>query len=217
MVLRTFEDLTCIVLEYKEPGWTEKTIAAIGKARIPHENIIYADREGVGSISKAFNVAIQKVKTKFAWFLTNVTFAPQMPASLIEGLETTQAIAIHPAFESDHPHIKNARAVEYVPFIEWTAPMFDMRYFNDVGLCDEQMPYWGMDLDWSHRANQIYETPLAVDGRYRLQHQYLRHNAPHPISIIRRNLRALYDRDTQDRLIKKYGKKWQETLWPATV
>jgi len=216
MALSKFDDLTCIVLEYKEPGWTEKTMKCLGKSRVPSENIIFADREGVGSISKAFNRAIGNVKTKFSWFLTNVTFAPDMPESLINAMETTQAIAVHPAFDSDHNHIRAAKGVEYVPFIEWTAPAFDMRYFHEIGPCDEELPYWGMDLDWSYRANQIYETPLAVDGRFRLQHTYLRHSAPHPISVIRRNLRALYDRDTQDRLTKKYGKQWQSKIWPET-
>lgn len=217
MALSKFDELTCIVLEYREPGWTEKTLKSLGKARVPSENIIFADREGVGSISKAFNRAIEKVATKYAWFLTNVTFAPGMPASLIDALNNSQAIAVHPAFDSDHGHIRSAKGVEYAPFIEWTAPAFDMACFHEIGLCDEQLPYWGMDLDWSHRANQVYESALVIDGRFRLNHTYLRHSAPHPISVIRRNLRALYDGDTKDRLTKKYGKQWQKTIWPETA
>lgn len=45
-----------IVLRYHEQGWTEKTVACLIAAGFEESDIVFADREGTGNMSKAFNI-----------------------------------------------------------------------------------------------------------------------------------------------------------------
>ena len=210
-----------IVLRYNETGWTEKTVACLIAAGFEESDIVYADREGVGNMSKAFNNAFQgnlmNDQKPFIWFLTNVTFPEQMPVSLLELILSDEDIAaVHPAFDSDHAHIKNTYGISRdAPFIEWTAPFIRTNTLYVVGWPDEKMPYWGMDLDWSYRAREEGYT-LAIDGRYRLGHTYLRlTDQKEPITIERERIRKTFDASTEQRLIEKYGTDWMVKLWPT--
>ena len=49
------DHVTPVVLEYLEKGSTEQTIKCLLDAGFEQENILQVSREGVGSISKAFN------------------------------------------------------------------------------------------------------------------------------------------------------------------
>ena len=227
------EQIQPVVLRYLEKGWTEKTVACLIAAGFQESDIVYADREGTGNMSKAFNTAffntLQKIKDSentlpyapvkpFAWFLTNVTFPEQMPASLIEVLESDEDIAaVHPAFDSDHPHIRNAYGISRdVPFVEWTAPLVRSDVFWECAWLDDKMPYWGMDLDWSHIIQEKCGKTLAIDGRHRLGHTYLRMNdQKEPITIERERIRKTFDKSTEERLIEKYGADWMQKLWPT--
>lgn len=219
------EQIQPIVLRYNETGWTEKTVACLTAAGFEESDIVYADREGTGNMSKAFNEAFKcldlrlgyalgSTKKHFVWFLTNVEFPPEMPASLLSVLKTECCVAVHPAFDSDHPHIRNAYGLNRdAAFIEWTAPMAWIPAFEEIRL-DEQMPYWGMDLDWSYRAKEMGYA-LAIDGRYRLGHTYLRlADQKEPITLERERIRKTFDRSTEERLIEKYGADWMQKLWP---
>ena len=79
------DQVTPIVLEYLEYGSTEQTIKCLLDAGFKQENILQVNREGVGSISKAFNKVFEGyfgfdiVSTKFIWWLSNVTFEPNFP------------------------------------------------------------------------------------------------------------------------------------------
>ncbi len=221
-----------IVLRYNETGWTEKTVACLIAAGFLESDIVYADREGTGNMSKAFNTAffntLKKVEDSeatlpyapekpFTWFLTNVTFPEQMPLSLLDLISSDDEIAaVHPAFDSDHAHIKNTYGISRdAPFIEWTAPFIRTNTLYVVGWPDEKMPYWGMDLDWSYRAREEGYT-LAIDGRYRLGHTYLRlTDQKEPITIERERIRKTFDASTEQRLIEKYGTDWMVKLWPT--
>ena len=214
------EQIQPIVLRYHEKGWTEKTVACLIAAGFEESDIVYADREGVGNMSKAFNNAFQDKlmndQKPFTWFLTNVAFPEQMPASLLDLILSDKDIAaVHPAFDSDHPHIRNAYGISReVPFVEWTAPLVNAALFFDVYL-DSDMPYWGMDLDWSYRAREEGYT-LAIDGRHRLGHTYLRlTDQKDPITIERERIRKTFDKSTEERLIEKYGADWMVKLWPT--
>lgn len=221
-----------IVLRYHEQGWTEKTVACLIAAGFEESDIVFADREGTGNMSKAFNIAffgtMKKVEGRegrlpyaaekpFTWFLTNVTFSEQMPKSLLELMMSDEDMAsVHPAFDSDHAHIKNAYGISRdVPFVEWTAPLVRSEWFWDKGPClDDYMPYWGMDLDWSYRVKKHGKT-LAIDGRHRLGHTYLRlTDQKEPITIERERIRKTFDKSTEERLIEKYGVDWMQKLWP---
>jgi hypothetical protein len=219
-----------IVLKYHEKGWTEATVKCLIDSGFEESNIVYADRQGVGNMSKAFNEAFFNTLENaegahspylplmpYIWFLTNVTFPEQMPASLLELIKSDEDIAaVHPAFDSDHPHIRNTYGVNReVPFIEWTAPLVDSLAFFQC-LLDEKMPYWGMDLDWSYLVQEIGGHTLAVDGRYRLGHTYLRFNdSQEEVTRKRLELRKTFDKPTEERLIEKYGNDWMAKLWPT--
>ena len=226
------EQIQPIVLRYNETGWTEKTVACLIAAGFKKSDIVYADRKGVGNMSKAFNEACwpifdpkgygyhgpsdSKNVKRYFWFLTNVTFPEQMPLSLLDLISSDDEIAaVHPAFDSDHAHIKNAYGISRdAPFIEWTAPLIRTNTLYVVGWPDEKMPYWGMDLDWSYRAREKGYT-LAIDGCHRLGHTYLRlTDQKEPITLERERIRKTFDRSTEERLIEKYGADWMQKLWP---
>jgi len=209
-------DIMPIVLEYQEKGWTEKTVHCLTNAGFAFSQIVWADRDGVGNMSRAFNEALKKRERleKYTWFLTNVEFPPEMPLSLLSCFDDETA-AVHPGFDSEHPHIKTAFGVAPdVPFIEWTAPMVRTDLFCEMRGLDEQMPYWGMDLSFSKKCRDAGYM-LKIDGRYRLKHNYLRTNAPEKISLIRRELRSLYDKSTEERLIQVHGENYLAEIWPT--
>ena len=228
-------DICAIVLKYEEPGWTEQTIACCEAAGIT--KIVIADRDGVGNMSKAFNACAFRVleqyypgpskrfyfvkhaydvepgERPFIWFLTNVTFTPDVPLALMAAFDDKTA-AVHPCHDSDHAHLKTCgHTPQEVPFIEFTAPMFRTEALEKIGGAEEAMPYWGMDLDWSYRAKQAgYNLKVSLA---RVQHVYLRHQkAKHPISTFREQLRAYHHKLTEEALVQKYGPKWEQTLWP---
>jgi hypothetical protein len=222
-----------IVLRYHEKGWTEATVKCLLDAGFEESDIVFADRQGVGNMSKAFNTAffntLKKIEGSestfpyahgkpFTWFLTNVSFPEQMPASLLDVIQSDNIIAaVHPAFDSDHPHIRNAYGINReVPFIEWTAPLVRSDVFLECAWLDDKMPYWGMDLDWSHIIQEKCGKTLAVDGRHRLGHTYLRFNeAKEAVTIERTELRKTFDASTEQRLVEKYGADWMAKLWPT--
>jgi len=206
-----------IVLIYHEAGQTEATEAALRAAGFTEW--YYADRDGVGSMARAFNAAVtmlehdyQKPIPEYLWFVTNVTFPPDLPASLLDALESRpDAAAVHPAMDSSHGFINKAVNVGGCHFIEWTAPLVRYEAWQEIGQLDENMPYVHFDLDWSHRA-KLEDWKLLVDGRHRVDHIYLHINQPERISQIRNDLRALRHEKSLQALIDKWGNNWKKTL-----
>lgn len=207
-----------IVLIYEERGWTKATTDCLEAAGFTGWK--HADREGVGSMSRAFNRAVRPYindpgTNKYIWFITNVTFPPEMPGALLRMIEDgDNCAAVHPAFDSDHPHIRTPNGTPDVPFVEWTAPLISIEALRTVGLLDEKMPYVHFDLDWSHRARQLGYT-LKVCGDHRLGHTYLWKDAPEPISRLRRDLRSIKHPDSVARMVEKWGPGWINTLCPT--
>lgn len=206
-----------IVLIYEERDWTQQTTACLRAAGL--DNIHYVDRDGVGSMAKAFNRGARQVLSKrkppkYLWFVTNVTFPAALPGAMLEKMEeTTTAAAIHPAFDSDHPHIRKPDG-EWIPFIEWTAPLVRVDAWQDVGELDEAMPYVHFDLDWSQRAKQAGWVLMATDAA-RMGHTYLWKDAPEPISHLRRQLRAIRHESSVARMVEKWGPDWRTKLCPT--
>lgn len=204
-----------IQLEYLETGWTARTFDCLQADNVA--TMHKATREGVGSMSAAFNREAAKIlKSKkspaFIWFVTNVNFDPGTAQALLDAFDENTA-AVHPMMPgSDHPHIRKPKGVQEVPFVEWTAPMIRVEALREIGVLDEDMPYVGMDLDWSHRAREAGWNLKSTD-RATVRHTYLRHNAPEPISKLREQLRALYNHQTNEKLVKKYGANWKALLW----
>ena len=212
--------VTPVVLEYIEPGWHDQTMRCLLNSGFKQENILQVGREGVGSMSAAFNRVFEGIygfdliTTPYVWFVTNIKFDPIVPTKLLRYIEVFPKVAaIHPRFESSHSFITNPKGNDIVPFVELTAPLFRMEALRDVGLMDELMPYWGMDADWGCRAKEKgYD--CAVTAFARIEHTYLHHSQPYPISKIRAALRSLYDEQTQNRLIEKHGTEWKQKICP---
>lgn len=211
--------IACIVLRYEEPGWTDETLKCIPSSH--RKNVFFADRHGVGNMSKAFNEAcvqafrdsIYSMPEAIFWS-TNVTFDPGVIDRMYELLFSDSRIAaVHAMHDSDHAHLHPGNTPGEIPFIELTCAMFKVDALGEIGGMDELMPYWGMDLDWSHRAKQagwkLFRGPDAVS------HTYLRNiKNKHPISKIREELRAYHHNLTIQRLTEIYGANWKQILWP---
>ncbi len=200
-----------IALQYLEPEWS-KTLKCIQKTGLP---FIIADRDGVGNMSRAFNDAFfneDKSEFDFVWFVTNITFKPDVPAKLAEHMG--EYVAIHPAFNSDAPFLQpnKAKDVIEIPFLEFNSPMFRTKTFEKFGL-DPNVWYYYFDLIISKqlRDNNL---KMACDRSQRVDHVYLRNaNSKPEISIIREKLRAW--RTPTDKLYmeKNFGKHWRDTIW----
>lgn len=210
--------VAAIVLGYKEPGWTKRTVDCALQAGFGPVFTI-ARKDGIGPMSPVFNSGMElmiELGVEWIWHLTNVVFPPEMIGALLEHAGDDVA-AIHPAFCSDHPHMRaHNEDGACVPFVEWTAPLVSVRAWQEVGPLDEEMGYWGFDLDWSHRAIVRGFQP-KVCTTYSLDHTYLSAKDPseHPITTQRRGERARYDVDVEARLKRKWGEDWLAKLWPT--
>jgi len=198
-----------VALEYLEPEWLE-TLKCIEETGLPYEIV---SRDGVGNMSRAYNTIINKNKeADYYWFVSNVTFKPQMPYELAMACETLGWAGIHPAMAtSDHRfQWPNGHEPKETPFIEWTAPMVNAEVFN-INLLDEMLPYYYMDLDWCHR---VKPKKVGVLHSQVIGHTYLRNKKEHPIGQLRKQLRNYWTPISQRHMLQKWGKNWQQDLWP---
>jgi hypothetical protein len=196
-----------VVLEYLEPDWLQ-TLKCVQDTGLPYELV---SRDGVGNMSRAYNSIVHK-EADYYWFVSNVTFSPQMPFMLAMACEERGWAGIHPAMRSsDHKfQWPNGNEPKETPFIEWTAPMVNAEIFRD-NLLDEMLPYYYMDLDWCHR---VKPNKVGVHHGQVVEHTYLRNKQEHPIGQLRKQLRNYWTPISQRHMIHKYGKDWQQKLWP---
>jgi hypothetical protein len=196
-----------VVLEYLEPDWLQ-TLKCVQDTGLPYEIV---SRDGVGNMSRAYNSIINK-EADYYWFVSNVTFSPQMPYMLAMACEERGWAGIHPAMRSsDHKfQWPIGNEPKETPFIEWTAPMVNAEIFRD-NLLDEMLPYYYMDLDWCHR---VKPNKVGVHHGQVVEHTYLRNKQEHPIGQLRKQLRNYWTPISQRHMIQKYGKDWQQKLWP---
>ena len=221
-------NVLAVVLGYYEPGYLKRTTDSLNVCQIDYV-VQMRDDNGIGSMAASFNRAMERFAVgqglDYVWMLTNVGFSNDMLMHLIGVLNShPRCAAVHPVFESDHPHLNSRRLGDkdcpahgsMIPFVEWTAPMIRMEAWSEIGQLDYEMPYWGFDLDWSHRALQL-DWNLRVSTKSTLEHKYLRDRdkKDHSITLNRRRKRTEFDRSTDARLQKKWGKKWLCDLWPT--
>lgn len=199
-----------VVLEYLEPDWLQ-TLKCVQDTGLPYEIV---SRDGVGNMSRAYNSILMDPtwKADYLWFVSNVTFAPQMPFELAQACERLEWAAIHPAMPgSDHRfQWPDGIQPKETPFVEWTCPMVNAEVFADNPL-DEMLPYYYMDLDWCHR---VKPRKVGVHHGQVIEHTYLRNKQEHPIGQLRKQLRNYWTPISQRHMIQKYGKDWQQKLWP---
>ena len=204
--------LAIISLKYLEPYY-ENTLKCLQEIPYP---ILFADRDGVGNMSRAFNEVFERMpfNVEYVWFLTNVTFSPDVPEKLMQVLDSDPNIAaVHPAMAtSDHRHLWPGETRD-VPFIEFAAPMFRAADFARFML-DENTPYYYMDLIISHQLKQEGKRLVCV-GDAEVQHTYLRNERKqHPITNIRKQLRDYHTPISKRYMEQTFGADWQTKLWP---
>lgn len=209
----------CIIaIRYTEPEWIE-TKDLIEQCGVP---IIYVDRNGTGPMAEAYNRGFLHLcrsefldSVEFVWFVSNVTFDPSILKNLVKRLEIRPKLAaVHPSFDnSDHKFCRpdGSNKLKTVPFVEFTAPMVRRSVFEQIVL-DENMPYWGHDLDWGHRVRMAGHE-IAVDHKNRIYHTYNRDlSNEHPDTLVRRAKRQKADGSTIRCLTRKYGHDWRKVM-----
>lgn len=212
-----------VSLIYDEPEWAE-TKQCIESSGLPVE---YVSRDGVGNMARAFNTCFPPLakysdwlckdflsKVDYFWFVTNIIFDKDLPNKLVQAMDETGFAAIHPAMKtSDHRHQwpDGSGEVKEVPFVEWTAPMVRADVFLNNPL-DEMLAYYYMDLSWCHEVKQ-QGYKVGVHHGVEINHTYLRNKQkPHPISEIRKQLRNYWTPISQQRMLDKYGKGWEQLM-----
>lgn len=207
------EKAAIISVIYEEPEW-EETEKCIGKCDVP---TFFVNRHGVGSLAKALNSGFRQWGQgfEFIWFITNVTFTDTCLARLLAVMEESGYAGMTPCFESDHlfcrPKPEMGNQFAPVPFVEFTAPMVRADVFKKFFL-DENMPYWGHDLDWGHRVRQAGHQVGVFYGE-ELGHVYIRNNhGGHHITEKRARRRQATNGSTRRALVEKYGPEWRKTL-----
>ena len=207
----------CIIaVKYTEPEWVE-TKELVEQCNCP---VIYVDRHGTGPLASAYNRGFKKLgrygfeDSDYIWFVSNVTFDPKILNLMLKRMDKQDYAAIHPAFDnSDHLFCRpdGSRRLKPVPFVEFTAPIVRKDVFDQFQL-DENMPYWGHDLDWGFRVRKVGHK-IGVDHRCRIYHTYNRDlDVSHPDTMKRAANRKKTDSTTTRNLIKKYGSNWRRFL-----
>lgn len=213
--MRLFVDrLGIVAIKYLEPYWKETE----DLLNILEYSIVLVDRAGTGSMARAYNQGFRELMKQgsfqYVWFVSNVTFPLNAVNKLLEQMDKTGFAAIHGSFKSGHPfccplHIEETREC---PFIEFTAPIVRADVFEKIQL-DEEMPYWGHDLDWGHRVRQL-GWKIGVYHGFEFGHTYIQDNKNnHPVTKQRALLRRNTDGPTVRALQKKYGKDWRKKVW----
>lgn len=218
------KDLAIIALKYLEPEW-QQTLGCLNKQPF---DVFFADRDGVGNMSRAFNEAFEKhVKGKYeyVWLVTNVVFEPGAPMALVTKAtfprreKNIKYIAVHPVMNtSDHKHLHHNPSLSYfddnlVPFVELTAPLLTSKVLEDFPLCEET-PYYYMDLILSYQVKQAGGF-VGVHNGVEVKHTYLRNKTTiHPISEIRKQLRNYHTPLSKKYMAETYGTDWESKLWP---
>jgi hypothetical protein len=206
----------CIIaLKYLESYW-ESTQKDIVDSNLP---VIYVDREGVGSMTKAFNSAIPELYKNFGdnqpeylFFVTNNNFTTATVNRLIDSMDKTNFAAIHPSHNSDHPSHKNNKSDQVIEtkYIEWTSPIVKTDLFLKYPL-NENYYYWFFDLVWSYEIKALGHK-IGVDHGAFVDHRYLVKDLSDPISKKRKELRDTRNVVEHQILNETYGNNWQSIL-----
>lgn len=200
---------------YRELEWCETERCLLNYCK-PYP-VFFVDRRGVGSLSKALNSGFKAWAngSEYVWFVTNVLFSKTCLKNLIEQMDANHTLAaITPAFSSDHVFcrpIDGCVETRDVPFVEFTAPIVRTSVFKDFPL-DEDMPYWGHDIDWGYRVRKAGYS-LGVYHGEQLGHTYIRNTQNNQrITARRYELRRKTNLNTRQAMIAKYGASWKRAL-----
>lgn len=199
-----------IAVIYEEPWWKRQTVPCLEALDVP---VFYVDRRGTGNLAAAYNRGFARNPGyEFVWFVSNVTFKPELLGRLTKLMRDSRYAAIHPSFVSDHRYLRpnGSGKLEPTHFVEFTAPIVRSDVFERFPL-DERMPYWGHDMDWCWRVREAGYL-VGVDHGSEVGHVYNRHLNPHPVTRRRASLRRNTSRSTSKRLEELYGHAWKDLL-----
>ncbi len=90
-----------VLLEYYEPDFQE-TVKCVEATDLPFEVV---SRDGVGNMSRAYNSILMDPlwKADYLWFVSNITFDPDLPHKLAYEMAKGEWAALHPSMSSsDH-------------------------------------------------------------------------------------------------------------------
>lgn len=225
-----------IALKYQEETYSQtlNSINALTEHNVEFK-LVFADRDGVGNYSRAFNEAFKRYdlshrgvdifntgieRIDYVWLVSNVTFTCKSFLCLIETMKNAESnfCAIHPVMDtSDHVHQHYTETPLHLIecpknsyYIEMTAPLIRYSVFKNYML-DEKLPYWYMDLDWSYRVRQA-GLRLGVCNIAQVNHVYLRNNKREFISKIRDRLRIHHKPAMVNHMVSKYGLNWKRIM-----
>lgn len=211
-----FSEVLIISIVYDEPYWAKEIKPLIESVPAP---VLYVHRnkQGVGSLAEAINrnfYSCDYTIYKYVWIITNVKFNPDVMEYLLWGMKSGNYAAIHPAMPgSDHVSMRGngTNTISDVPFVEFCAPMVRTDVLCQFNL-DQDMPYWGHDMDWGYRVRQAgYQ--IGVHNGCEIEHKYIRHSLRGDrITRIRMRNRRLADESTRKKLISLYGKEYKTLL-----
>lgn len=206
--------LAILSIKYEEFEWL-KTRDCVEASHYP---VLYVDRKpkGTGSLSEAINRGAKEIGHEFTFLCTNIEFKKHVVDNLYKRIqELPEAAAICPVYKSDHSHLRHSSyafgfELFEVPFIEFTAGIFRTDLLKEFPL-DEDMPYAGMDLDWSKRVKDDGHTLHSLKSE-EIEHSYIRHNLHHEVTKRRLRARKAADAGTVAKLEKLYGKEWRNAV-----
>ncbi len=202
--------VSILSIVYYEPDWQE-TKRCIEAAGLP---TVYQERHGVGSLAEAINAGIKKIQTDMVWIVTNIDFRPGTAMLLAHALHDSGYTALNPVYLSDHYFLRpgsGQHGIKEVPFIEFTAPIVYTDALRKFPL-DEDMPYWGHDLDFSYRVKQA-GGKVGVCKDISVFHTYIRFKDQQNVWTMNRQLlRTMSNAETSAALDKKYGPNARKLL-----
>lgn len=207
-------NVSILSVKYEEFSWL-KTREDIENTNLP---AVYVDRKpkGIGSLSEAINRGVKEIDSECLFLCTNINFKKSVIENLYKRIEELpKAAAICPVYKSDHSHLRpSSYAFGFdlfeVPFVEFTTGIFRTDLLKRFPL-DEDMPFVGMDLDWSKIVKDSGYTLHSLKS-VEIDHSYIRHSLHHEITKKRLRARKNADASTIARLEQKWGKDWRHIL-----
>lgn len=195
--------ITIVAVQYLEPDYNQ-TLDCLKKLSLP---VIFVDRKGIGSLAEAYNRGFKKVQTEYTWFISNITFKPDVPTKLLSSIHNYGGVS--PKFASHHKFIRIGKGVQESKFVEFTAPLIRSEVYKEIQL-DENLPYWGHDIVFGIECEKR-GIKLAIDHTAEIEHTYIWDSKPNPITEKRKKLRLAQDKPTEEYLNLNYP-NWKQYL-----
>jgi GT2 family glycosyltransferase len=177
--------------------------------------------------SGGFNEGIRRARAvagfDYYWLLSNdimFIFKDTLVALVQDMAVHKDAGIVVPAvtFDSSRPGANvqfmlrgSGTGVKSLRWAEWQAPLMSATAIDRVGLLDENLRFYGMDLDWCYRASKLGFCTI-IDYRVYIQHGHGTTIDAHPDMAVCTPEECT--RQMDEAMTAKYGKQWYNNLWP---